>query len=69
MGRKNVEVLVVFPEPSGLEMHDNYFTNDTPRCVVVFPIEGTPTAIFPPGATWAGPWLMAKERGEALVDR
>ena len=50
-------------------MHDNYFTNDTPRCVVVFPIEGTPTAIFPPGATWAGPWLMAKERGEALVDR
>lgn len=62
MAKNDVECLLVVP---GSEA-DCYFTNDTPGAVVIFPIEGEPTAIFPNGVTWAGAWLMAAERGEAM---
>lgn len=64
MAKNNVECLLVLPD-NAMDMMDSYFTNDSPGAVVIFPIEGEPTAVFPPGATWAGAWLMAEERGEA----
>lgn len=62
MAKNNVDVLLVLPL-SG-EALDQYFTNDSPGAVVIFPLEGEPTAIFSMGVTWAGAWLMAEERGE-----
>ena len=63
MAKNNVECLFILPD-NPFDMIDSYFTNDSPGAVVIFPLEGEPTAIFGMGATWAGAWLMADERGE-----
>jgi Xaa-Pro aminopeptidase len=62
MAKNNVDVLFALPDPAN--MLDSYFTNDSPGALVIFPLEDEPTAIFAMGATWAGAWLMAQERGE-----
>jgi Xaa-Pro aminopeptidase len=62
MAKNNIDVLFVLPDPA--DMLDSYLTNDSPGAAVIFPQEGEPTAIFAMGATWAGAWLMAQERGE-----
>jgi Xaa-Pro aminopeptidase len=63
MAKNRVEVLLVLPD-NPFDMIDNWFTNDAPGAVVIFPISGEPTAVWAPGAFSAGPWIMAKERGE-----
>jgi Xaa-Pro aminopeptidase len=62
MAKNNVDVLLVLPDPEGVDL---YFTNDSPGALVIFPLDGEPTAVYGMGATWAGGWVMADERGEA----
>ena len=44
MAKHNVDVLFALPDPAN--MLDSYFTNDSPGALVIFPLEGEPTAIF-----------------------